>query len=465
MDKLLKSSPTTVDFVTAQPWSALILFALALSLMHGWGSTLAQLSGVYTKIEISKQFFLYTLPSITIMALFIVRYREQKFFSSMFLIASGFVLVLASLGVFLSNLEISRLVWVGRIEVIGLPVLLATLLYCLDKKIDYLSLGLALVGCYLFNANLMFMAICVISVLLFSGLAIVLTIRAPRDYWVDLRTLLAILVEYFVCLLAFEFALDFWSIPAVVLASVIVGCRLQALFIIFHDAVHGLIAKNRRVNDFIINLFVGIPTFVLVQVFRPVHLKHHQAVGTEYDPEKILLYSNQPWNYKPLRLSKLVIQFLNDILIVGLIKTMMRMRKELNNPNSKLQLPQGKIYVETWVALAIWIAIITTLILTVNGSVLLKVLTVYLIGFFVVMAFLVKLRSMGEHSLGSDDEVTNSWRAGLLGRLTLWPYHINYHKEHHQCTALKWHELPLAFPEALMKPGFSLWRELYDKGT
>jgi len=60
---------------------------------------------------------------------------------------------------------------------------------------------------------------------------------------------------------------------------------------------------------------------------------------------------------------------------------------------------------------------------------------------------LQKLRSFGEHSGGPGvtpgwPHWTYSWRVGLFGRLTLWPYHINLHREHHARPMTPWHSLP-----------------------
>jgi fatty acid desaturase len=62
---------------------------------------------------------------------------------------------------------------------------------------------------------------------------------------------------------------------------------------------------------------------------------------------------------------------------------------------------------------------------------------------------LQKIRSFAEHSGGPGvtpgwQDWSYSWRTGFLGRLTIWPYNINFHREHHEWPALHWHALPAA---------------------
>jgi fatty acid desaturase len=60
-----------------------------------------------------------------------------------------------------------------------------------------------------------------------------------------------------------------------------------------------------------------------------------------------------------------------------------------------------------------------------------------------VTQLLQKLRSFAEHALAdAEPTLSCSWAPGVLGRLTIWPYNINYHREHHERPEVPWNRLP-----------------------
>ena len=75
-----------------------------------------------------------------------------------------------------------------------------------------------------------------------------MTTRPP----VDIRTLGALLLEWCVILatITATVRLAHWALwlPAIL----VVATRQHALLMLFHDAVHGLLARDRRLNDFLI---------------------------------------------------------------------------------------------------------------------------------------------------------------------------------------------------------------------
>jgi fatty acid desaturase len=53
-----------------------------------------------------------------------------------------------------------------------------------------------------------------------------------------------------------------------------------------------------------------------------------------------------------------------------------------------------------------------------------------------------KVRSFAEHADADAPERSYSWRPSLAARLVLWPYNIQYHREHHARPHVPWHRLP-----------------------
>lgn len=255
-------------------------------------------------------------------------------------------------------------------------------------------------------------------------------VSAAVRFRVDLRSAGALGVEWLGIVLTLIAAvrIDTWWIYSI--AVVVIATRQHALLMLFHDAVHGLLAPRRRLNDSIINLLVGIPHLVPVEVYRPLHLAHHRDLGTERDPERRLLYAGQRWNYRPLPLKPLLIQLLGDLFVVNGARTIGAWRRS----GAGFHLATG-----TWVAMVIWI-----------GALLLaspRILLLWFVPLLTLTNLLQKVRSFAEHSGGPGVtrgwlDWTYSWRVGLLGRLTIWPYNINLHREHHLRPATPWHRLP-----------------------
>lgn len=239
------------------------------------------------------------------------------------------------------------------------------------------------------------------------------------------------------------------------LCMVAIATRQHALFILYHDAVHGLFARSIRLNDLIINAFVGVPQSLPVHLYRALHLTHHRDLGSEGDPERVLLYAGQDWSYHPLPLGRLTRQLLGDLLLVNNLLTLGLYLRERLAPTGRLVLPRTRPHAELFVmnavfwglaAFALWHAPAFTLRLAVVWFVPLLTLT----------QAIQKVRSFAEHAALDAPELSYSWRPGLLGRLILWPYNIQYHREHHIHPNVPWFELPARFPERSARPGHTL---------
>ena len=254
---------------------------------------------------------------------------------------------------------------------------------------------------------------------------------------VDRKSLLALLAEWIVIALVMALAISMASAWIYVAAGIVIATRQHALLIIFHDAVHGHLARRPWQNDALINFFAGIPALLPVELYRPLHLLHHRALGTAEDPERHLLYAGQAWNYRPLAMPTLLLQLLGDLFIVNGIRTILAWTQAGRPP---------RISGTTILLSGVWIAAIAAAVVISPGTAI-KVLLLWFLPLLTVTQLLQKLRSYAEHSGGPNAtpgwmDWTYSWRVGWLGRATIWPYHINYHREHHTQPGLRWHELP-----------------------
>jgi fatty acid desaturase len=249
-----------------------------------------------------------------------------------------------------------------------------------------------------------------------------------------------------------------------VAAGLVIASRQHALMVLFHDGVHFLAARSRRVNDFIINTFAGVPTLVPLHLYRALHLSHHRDLGQAGDPERVLLYRGQPWNFRPLSGGALVRQLAGDTLAFhGIVMTLRYFRER--RPGGELDLPVTRAYPELVAQFAVFAAAWAAA-LALSPEAARRAALLWFVPFFTVTQLLQKIRSFAEHALDHDEASRScSWAPGVIGRLTIWPYNINYHREHHAQPSIPWDRLPQAAPSAPLRPGHTLIAHLWTGAT
>jgi fatty acid desaturase len=281
-----------------------------------------------------------------------------------------------------------------------------------------------------------------------------------RAWGIDIRSLGALGIECGAAALALAGAVAFDSLAAKALCIVILATRQHALLVLYHDAVHGLIARNRRVNDFLINACVGAPSGLPVHLYRALHLQHHKALGTDRDPERVLLYHGQPWRFRPLTSGKLLLQFLGDLLLWNNLRMVWRYFRLRARPGA-LELPITRAYPETAIQVILfWAAAVACGLRWPEAA--WPAIAIWLLTYATATQWLQKIRSFAEHTTADRDaSLSGSWEPGLLGRLVLWPYRIQYHREHHALPHLPWHRLPRAPAIGRRLPGRALIHHLW----
>jgi fatty acid desaturase len=256
---------------------------------------------------------------------------------------------------------------------------------------------------------------------------------------VDLRTMSALLAEWCGIVITLRLAVVSGDGYLYALAVLVIATRQHALFILYHDATHYHLTRHRRINDFLINTAIGVPGLVPIEFYRPLHLAHHREVGTPRDPERRFLYYGQPWRFRPLGALALARQLLGDLLVLNMVRNMAAYRR--SNPQP---IRLGKPFLA---ATAVWLAIVGTLAVACSAHTLAIVALLWFGPLLTLSVMIQKIRSMAEHSGGPHAtpgwaDWTYSWRVGGLGRVLLWPYHINLHLQHHRSPSIPWHALP-----------------------
>ncbi len=273
------------------------------------------------------------------------------------------------------------------------------------------------------------------------------------------RTLIALMTEWLVIIMVMTAALYANIVLGYIVAGVIISTRQHALLMLFHDGVHYLIASNKRINDLVINALAGIPLLIPVHVYRAIHLSHHKYLGTSKDPERLLLYWGQPWNYQPLQGSRLSLQLFGDASGINSLIMIVRYLM-MSRYDNKFELPATRTYIELPLMFLCFATVIfVSYKIWPDRTVI--VLLLWFVPYLTLTQFLQKIRSFTEHTLDESENYTMSWNPGLMGRLSIWPYNINYHREHHAHPRVPWDRLPLYADENRARQGADLVKHLW----
>ena len=135
-------------------------------------------------------------------------------------------------------------------------------------------------------------------------------------------TYLAIATEWTGIAVAIFLCEQMWHPAVYIFVVVFIGARQHALAVLGHDASHYLIVRNRRLNDWIGNLFLFWPIFASVELFRFFHGTHHRFLNQEQDGNRILWKTHtsdgeltKEWTY-PKTLPALISKILRKMAFV-----------------------------------------------------------------------------------------------------------------------------------------------------
>jgi fatty acid desaturase len=68
----------------------------------------------------------------------------------------------------------------------------------------------------------------------------------------------------------------------------IIGTRQLGLAILMHEAAHGALAKDLKLNDWLGHWLCAVPIGASLTAYRPYHLSHHRFAQQAEDPDLML---------------------------------------------------------------------------------------------------------------------------------------------------------------------------------
>lgn len=229
-----------------------------------------------------------------------------------------------------------------------------------------------------------------------------------------------------------------WPIT-IPLAVMLIGNRQLGLFILMHDAAHGALHANRRVNDFVGKWFCGTD----LHAYRAYHLQHHRFVQQTDDPDLIL---SAPF---PISRDSLKRKMMRDLTgqtffkqRLGTLAAALKARKPGASLLAVLIVElkrQPHFYFQNAVGLLLFSA----------AGLWWAWVLMWLLPMMTWLPLITRLRNISEHALVAQNEPdplrhARTTHANLLERVLIAPYWVNYHCEHHMFTQIACWKLPLA---------------------
>ncbi len=254
----------------------------------------------------------------------------------------------------------------------------------------------------------------------------------------DWRGLLAVLCAWGLIVAAMAVFALWPSVLTLILGIMIVGGRQLGLAVLMHDAAHGVLMRSKGLNDWTGQWLLGLPVGSDLYAYRAYHLKHHRHVQQAEDPDLSL---SAPFPVTPTSLRRKILRDLTGQTFfkqrraqirAGLGTSDMTLAERWNLFRRKL----GGFALTNLLLLAG---------LTAIGQAHLYVL-LWLLPMATWFPLITRIRNIAEHAVvpDNDDPLRNArtTRAGLVTRLLLAPFNVNYHVEHHLYMWVPHYHLP-----------------------
>lgn len=228
----------------------------------------------------------------------------------------------------------------------------------------------------------------------------------------------------------------------VLLSILLMGVALNSLPIFVHEGLHGLLARNERINH-VLTFLAGLPILVSATAYQATHNNHHYELGRALDYGTYRQHMNAPrlvWLAYFAQLVMGSVMYMIFIPILGFRAASRRSRT--------------------------MIVAEYAMILTAAGVVIAVVPARHLLLFWLypmlVLNVLTNVRGLASHALGDVENIYLSSRtvacSPLTSRLFL---RENYHLEHHLFPTMPSYHLPRAhqliwdrLPEALYSASY-----------
>jgi fatty acid desaturase len=221
------------------------------------------------------------------------------------------------------------------------------------------------------------------------------------------------------------------------LAVMIIGARQLGLAILMHDAAHGALHTDPKLNDALGHWLCAIPIGADLPAYRAYHLQHHRFTQQAEDPD-LGLSAPFPVTRASLR-RKMIRDLTGQTFFKQRVRPLFTGRPGDDREGASFSPPSGAPFVLVNLAA---LAVLSALGLWWTWFVF------WLLPMATWFPLVTRLRNIAEHAMVPDNDdplrYARTTHAGFLERLLIAPYWVNFHGEHHMFMYLPCWSLPAA---------------------
>ena len=209
-----------------------------------------------------------------------------------------------------------------------------------------------------------------------------------------------------------------------ILAVMLIGARQLGLAILEHDAAHGALHPNAKLNDWMAEWLCGGPVGGSLKRYRPYHLTHHKYTEQPEDPDLVL---SKPF---PITRSSLHRKIIRDLTGQTFFKqriqpTINRIRNAMKGISRKPPRVPDRPVLRFWIVNLIAIGVLTCF------GYWWAWLALWVVPLATWFPLVTRLRNMAEHAMveTTDDPFTHARTtlANPIERLLIAPFWVHYH--------------------------------------
>lgn len=213
------------------------------------------------------------------------------------------------------------------------------------------------------------------------------------------------------------------------LCVAVIGTRQLGLAILMHEAAHGGLSPDGRLNDFLGHWLCAVPVGASLTLYRPYHLSHHKYAQQAEDPDLVL---SAPF---PVTRASLRRKIIRDLTGQTFFKQRVLYLFKAFGSDRDEDMAEGAVV--TGRSVAPFLLFNAALLLAaVLAGVWWAYFALWLLPLATWFPMVTRLRNIAEHACveGSADDAfraARTTRAAWWERAFIAPYWVNFHAEHH----------------------------------
>lgn len=224
-------------------------------------------------------------------------------------------------------------------------------------------------------------------------------------------------------------------------AIIVIAGRMHALGVLIHDFAHYRFLKNKRLSEWIGDIFLAWPILITVDSYRTTHLEHHKHTNTKDDPDFVDREGHSMFTFPASRLSV-------AFKLTGYLLVWRTIADVFDFHMKKIARKRDRFYV--FARIAFYLGVIALTWITDTRD---ELLFYWVIPFLTLFFAIMYIRAVAEHFCDMDYSGLESGTRTVIPhaweRLFFAPHNVNYHIEHHLYPGVPFYRLP-ELHEALM---------------